>query len=61
MVLSMLQESKYKGTTQSLKIELKSTANPFLIGFVPMRKTATFVNQIQNPIWNFLYKYLNLY
>ena len=61
MVLSMLQESKYKGTTQRLKIELKSTANPFLIGFVPMRKTATFVNQIQNPIWNCLYKYLSLY
>ena len=61
MVLSMLQESKYKGTTQSLKIELKSTANPFLIGFVPISKTATFVNQIQNHIWNFLYKYLSLY
>ena len=61
MVLSMLQESKYKGTTQSLKIELKSTANPFLIGFVPMRKTATFVNQIQHFIWNCLHKYLSFY
>lgn len=57
----MPQESKYKGTTQSLKTELKSTANPFLIGFVPMCKTATFVNQIQHLIWNCLYKYLSFY
>ncbi len=60
-VLNMPYELKYKVTTQSLKTELKSTANPFLIGFVPLCKTATFVNQIQHFIWNCLYKYLSFY
>ena len=60
-VFSMLFKSKDKGTIQSLKRELKLNSNLFLIGFVPMLKTATFVIQNQHPLWNCSLKYLSFY